>query len=291
MRKTVRLLFEILLFLSIYHLWRELTKRRSRLPEGSAFPNFDGDRISVPSPVDLNVDSIDDFVDWIAATPVGDAQRIRDQVALAAKDEEVLDALTQNLFDFPIVDLGRHLLLLSIIGELRNPRAAEPLIRFIKLPGATYGLLGSDAGREIRASRQSRDASLLDGSSALQARAVEMLAYLNTPHALQEALKMASDHISRAVRVAAIDAYLFNHGDSAEAAARLKEAIQGEDRKFVGLARRFRGMDVSQFDASIAAFYRNYSAEHPPVPEISANLAKETPSGKRIRRGSSARHI
>jgi len=291
MRKTVRFLFAILLFFGGYYLWRELTKRHSRSPEGSAFPNFYGGRIPAPSPVDLNVDSIDDFVGWVAATPVGDAQLIRDQVALAAKNEEVLDALIQHLFHFPIVDFGRHLLLLSIIGEVRNSRAIEALLRFIRLPGATFGLLGSDAGKEARASRRPRDASLLDGSSALQARAVEMLAYLNTPHALEETLKIASNHTSRAVRVAAMDAYLFNHQDSADATARLQEAIQGEDRKFIGLARRFRGMDVSQFDASVATFYRNYPAERPPVPEASAAFSTEKPAGKGIRRGDADRHV
>jgi hypothetical protein len=229
-----------------------------------------------PRPVRLSSETVEEFIGWVAATPVGDAQRIRDQVALAAADEGTFDALIKELFKFPVADFGRHLLLLSVIGELKNSRAVEPLLRFIRLPAESLPLL-----RKVPEAGKENDVSLLEGSAALQARAVEMLAFLRSPQALEETLRIASEHTSTSVRAAAIDAYLFNHDDSHEATEQIIRIALLKDAHLVGLPRRSRNMDADVFNAKVASYYRNHPQEHPPIPGRIERIPKKGPSEKR----------
>jgi hypothetical protein len=119
----------------LYGTRRECMKRErqgSNIPQSSEPPKF------IPSfppssPIGLNADTVEDFVRWVAAVPVSEAQIIRDQIAKVRDNDSVLEALVSNLFQLPVTDFGRHQLLLSIIGELRNPKSVEHLVRFINI--------------------------------------------------------------------------------------------------------------------------------------------------------------
>lgn len=266
----------LLLFLIIF-LWRRKLLSGPQEPASLHPPRYIGPNPSPPVER-LRLDSVEEFLHWVAAVPVSQSQLIRDQVALAAADEAIVDALVEKLFQFPIWDFGRHLLLLSVLGEMRHSRAIEPLIRFLKL--STETMLPTQPAEMQDVTGKERDATLLDGSTALQARAVEMLAFLGTPRALQETLKIAADHPSLSVRIAAIDAYLFNHGDSSESIERIQEGIHDCDRKYVGLPRRTRDMNVDEFDAQVLAFYERYPKEVAPVPRGGLGISPEPPSEK-----------
>jgi len=58
---------------------------------------------------------------------------------------------------------------------------------------------------------------------------------------------VAQQHPSRAVRIAAIDAYMWNHGDTAEAAAHIYSALPESDHKYVTRPRFYRGMNREVF--------------------------------------------
>ena len=92
-----------------------------------------------------------------------------------------------------------------------------------------------------------------------------MLAFIRTPKALEQVLAIASAHGSRAVRIAALDAYIFNHDDSPEAIERARGAARSSEAKFVGLARRERDGNPHEFDAKVRAFYQRYPEECPPA--------------------------
>jgi len=79
-------------------------------------------------------------------------------------------------------------------------------------------------------------------------------------------LEIAASHPGAEVRIAAIDAYLFNHADSAEAKEGLARIVRAEERKLIGIPRFKRGMDVSQFDQLVTDFYRRYPEEMPQWP-------------------------
>jgi hypothetical protein len=225
-------------------------------------PKFDETTIpSIPS-VSLNANAVDAFVRWVAATPVSKAHLVRDAISVARGDDEVLGALVARLFELPVKDFGRHQILLSIIGELRRPEAVEPLMRFVNLPNTSV----LHAPRNDPGSGSYKTS--FDGSDALQARAVEMLTYLQTPEALKAVLTLASEHSSRAVRLAALNAFTFNHDDNPEAIERARAAARPDEAKFVGLARRSRDFDPVEFDAKVLAFYKRYPEENPPVPNF-----------------------
>jgi len=223
-------------------------------------PAFDPTTIRRAPTSPLDAQSIDAFLRWVAATPVSDTQAVRDAIAAARGDDEVARALVASLFELPVRDLGRHQMLLSIMGEMRRAEFAAPLVRFIgMLPGSiasdTSG--GAACGTCI---------SHLDAVAMLKSRAVEMLAYLATAEALQAVLSFASHHDSRAVRLAALDAYAFNHQDSPEALERARAAARRDEAKLVGLVRRTRDSDPAEFEAQVAAFYERHPEERPPAP-------------------------
>jgi hypothetical protein len=80
-------------------------------------------------------------------------------------------------------------------------------------------------------------------------------------------LSFASTHDSPTVRLAALDAYTYNHDDSPDAIERARAAALPQEAKFIGLPRRTRDSDPEQLAASVAAFYDQYPEERPPKPQ------------------------
>jgi hypothetical protein len=212
-----------------------------------------------PVPVALTVQTIDAFLVWAQTVPVAQRDVIVQQIAPAAGNDQVVDALTQRLLTFPVMDLGRHLMLLSTLGQMRNPRAIDPLIKFVSYTGPMFPPLPEAAGKE------STFVSVLDYRALLQARAAEMLAYIGG-RGLDATLDIAGKHATREVRIAAIDAYLFNQNDSEDARAALRRVVPAADAKLIGLPRRTKDMDRKTFDERVRAFYEQHPEEIPPVP-------------------------
>ncbi|MBD0712317.1 MULTISPECIES: hypothetical protein [unclassified Streptomyces] len=186
------------------------------------------------------------------------------------KDKALTDGLFRALEEQPVPDVGRHLMLLSTIGELGDASAAPRLESFV----------WSRAKLFPRANEAEGEDSLLNFDALLQARAAEMLSYLDTEEAARATLRIAADHPERAVRAAAIDAHLFNHGDSAEAVQEVMAVVRPEDRQLVGLTRLKGDMDPAEFERRVNAFYERYPEERPPVPHggPEAGAREEPPS-------------
>jgi hypothetical protein len=230
-------------------------------------PLFDPAMIRRAPAAKLDAQSIDRFVRWVAGTPVSNAQEVRDAVAAARTDDEAARALIAGLFDLPVRDVGHHQLLLSIIGEMRRPEFAEPLVKFIGLPA-------DSVVREAANDPARGDCiSHLDAAALLKVRAVEMLAYLRTAEALEAVLALASRHETRAVRLAALDAYTYNHEDSADAIDRARASARPDEAKLVGLPRFTQESDPAQFAAKVDAFYERYPEERPPAPHEAGRWA------------------
>lgn len=247
---------------------RRQTSLVSRTPLTLTPPAFDPTMISVP-PVTLGAGSIDTFVHWVAATPVAKAGLVKDAVLAARGNDEVVRALTVSLFDLPARDIGRHLMLLAVIGEMRRPEFVEPLVRFIGLAKERVVPERSDEPGDGVCT------SYLDAAAALQSRAVEMLAHLRTAEAFQAVLAFASQHESRAVRLAALDAFAFNNDDSPAAIDRARAAARPSEAKMVGVPRRTRDSDPREFEERVLAFYEQYPEERPPAPETDGGHTHE----------------
>jgi hypothetical protein len=227
--------------------------------EGLSKPPFVS-RESVASLPLFTAETIDEFLSRVGAIPHSQAADIRAAIARAATDQEVLEGLLKRLQTTPVTDVGRHLMILSILGELKSARAVEPLKEFIwnertLVPPQQPGEPGDTR------------TSFFNHDGALRARAAEMLAYIGGRDADVAVLEIAARHPGAEVRIAAIDAYLFNHADSAEAKEELAKFVRTEERKLIGIPRFKRGMDVRQFDQLVADFYRRYPEEIPQWPK------------------------
>jgi hypothetical protein len=186
--------------------------------------------------------------------------------------DEVLDTLIFKLFQLPVTDFGRHLLLISIIGELCHPKAVEPLIKFINTKGEHI----------VPSHRNNSDdkikTSFLDYSAALQARAVEMLAFIKTAESLTAVLHFVSNHSSLAVRLAAMDAFVYNHNDNIESIEKVRQVARADEVKMVGLTRFECNCDIKDFNTKLSTFYKNNKEEIPPIPK---HLLGEPPTERK----------
>jgi hypothetical protein len=204
----------------------------------------------------LDRDNLDSFIEWTAAVPIAGVETIRRRIAAARENQGVFAGLLDRLWDLPAADVSRHGLLLSIIGELRNPDAVQALSEFVWYSG-DMTLSRSEAAL--------RNCTFeINGTSMLKARATEMLAWISTEDAYAATRRIAVEHPDAVVRAAAVDAYMFNHGDSEEAANELRQIIEPGDEPLVGLPRLTRDTDREEFERRVLDFYDRYPNERPP---------------------------
>jgi len=209
----------------------------------------------------LTIDSVDAFLSNAAITPHSQTEIIRKEISRISKDPQIIDALAKQLLTLPVKNIDRHLMILATLGEMRNPEAIKPLVEFI----------WSDQPFTVESTAGKGDSistSFFNHTGALKARAVEMLAYIGTKEAYQATLEVIAKHVGAEVRIAAIDAFLFNHQDSLEAKAELAKVVLADETKLIGIPRWTNGMNIAEFDARAAEFYRLYPEEQPPVPTI-----------------------
>lgn len=249
----------------------------AKMPLASEPPVFDPAMIQRAPKINLDARSIDAFMRWVAATPGANVQDVRDAIAAACTDDEVARALIANLFTLPTSDIGQHLLLLSIIGEMRQRAFFEPLVQFIGLPA------NSIVGEVSNQHACGTCISYIDAAALLKARAVEMLAWLRTAEAFEAVLGFARYHESRVVRLAAIDAYTYNHEDSPDALERVREVARRDEAKLVGLPRFTRDSDPAQFAERMAAFYEQHPEDLPPAPHIARGAIERVPQPRSSR--------
>jgi hypothetical protein len=210
--------------------------------------------------------------------PISQKQTIRQQIAAAAADSRVVDALTNRLLKFPVTDHTRHLMILSTLGEIRSPRAIPSLKQFIWYDKDMFSEVASGPSTGVKT-------SYFYPTHALQSRAVEMLAYIGSEEALAATREVAAKHPGEEVRIAAINAYLYNQGDSEKAIAEISQVVDSNDRKFVGLARRTGDMSLGEFEKKVQAYYEKYPSERPPEPAVAKQGRVQIEGGKPVPRG------
>jgi hypothetical protein len=168
-------------------------------------------------------------------------------------------------------DHTRALLVLSILGELRDRGAGRRcLSEVVRSEAPVKGPVERESGRVLGA----------ESLEALQAKAVDGLAYLRVDSADQEVLEIAASHPSRAVRAEAVEAFLWNHGDSEQARRLLKDMLPPGDEILLRRLRREDGETAASFDFKITGFIKDYPDLQPPslVPACIPNRPNETPS-------------
>jgi hypothetical protein len=203
------------------------------------------------------------FLDWLGGAQASEMEEARGAIQRAGDNEQVLLALTREVERTELVDSTRALVALALIGEMRTPPAVLVLVRFVNRPFPTQGsVVDGQIVEQVRLAK-------------LQAKAVQGLAYANTPISNAAVKKVIKEHPSRAVRAEAINSYLWNHGDSEEAKQELIYSVRPEDKLLLDRVRRSTE-SPEEFNRKLTAFLQKHPEAIAPIP-IQTSQPSPTP--------------
>jgi hypothetical protein len=194
-----------------------------------------------------------DFVVWAGRTTAADADVLRGKLAEGRNDAEAVGALAAHVSAAP--DHSQALVALALLGEMRSPHALQHLKRIANAP--LPKVKPRDDGEQPE----------LDAAEMLATKAVDGLGYLGTPEADAEVLAIAGGHASRIVRAEAVDAYLYNHGDTAEARAAVAAVLKPGDQALIDRFRPVAGESPADEQARFSAWLARHPEAMPPAPE------------------------
>jgi hypothetical protein len=207
--------------------------------------------------------AVEDFLAWAGASTTAQREDGRLEIAAAAGNRDIVEALWQEIAAARARDHSRALLALSVLGEMRSPHGFGHLRDFIHLPlppQSTTLLEGEDPAQTALAT--------------LQAKAVAGLAYLNTAESNGEVFWAVGQHASRIVRAEAIRTYLMNHDNSADARATLRKYVRKGEEIFLDRPQRNSGDRAAVFNARLQQYLKAHPELAPPVPERSTDSAE-----------------
>lgn len=210
--------------------------------------------VPAAEPVALSASSVDAFLAFAGRSGSAQRERVREMIAAARRERGVVDGLFERFERDRDADFGAALLTLSVIGELRSPDALDRLERLVweELPEVGEVGHGSLGRRDL--------------VEMFQSKAAEAIAYMATEESDARVLRVIREHQSAAVRSAAVDAFLFNHGDSEQARRQVSEVLRQEDAAFVDRVRHARSMGREDFNAGLTRFYALHREEVAPEP-------------------------
>ena len=199
---------------------------------------------TLPLPPPRDRDDIDRFLGELSTVGVEHVDAIRAMFAGYEARSELAGLFNSALGDRPCEDVGRLLFLLSAVGELAETSSLEFLHQLVWEPDDRL-LPPNPDDEDAPADRQ---CCMFPTSGVIQARAVEMFAWIATTREDDRLLRVVREHPSTVTRLAAADAYLFAHGDAVEALERVMNEARPTDRNGIGVPRLVRGCDREHFD-------------------------------------------
>jgi hypothetical protein len=231
------------------------------------------DGLNIPMPVypvfPLNTGTVDAFIAWTQQIPKIEYPDLKNQIDIARRSTEagtIHDMLVDRL-QVLSDSAGVKFTILSLIGELADPRAVDVLRTFINRPiPASTTSASTSQPNQPKPHTGPGFAGLVE---MLEARAAIALGAVGSTAALQTLLDVAGQHPSTLVRSTAADAYLFKMGDSAEAKKTLGARLSADDQRFLYRARATADGDPGQFDAQVRAFYKRFPEDLPPPAQFS----------------------
>lgn len=198
---------------------------------------------TLPLPPPRSEADLHDLVLTIGSAPSGEREWVREAIAGLREDSILLELIEKSLADRPVHELGFTMTLMSITGELRNTRSLEVLSNLMW--AATSDLLGP--------SEHANDGCVFDPGGMIQARAVEMFAWIAAGSRDDEILRVVAEHPDRAARLAAADSFLYNLDDGEEALRRVMNYARPEDQAQIGVPRFVRTASAGEFDRRLLA--------------------------------------
>jgi hypothetical protein len=180
---------------------------------------------------------------------------IAEVVAGLRRQPGAVEALARQYRQLPAEALEQRLVVLGILGEMKRSDAVAQLREVVWVP-----LPPAESQPEKLTAR--------DLEEMVQVKAVQGLAFLKTPQADAAVREVIANHEALHVRVSAIDAYMWNHGDRAETAAELYRMLPAELHPYVERPRFHGGQDREEFTRRLRAWQEKWGT--PPQSEPSS---------------------
>ena len=196
------------------------------------------------------------FVDWAGASLPEEHEDGRKALDAARDNQDVVKAFTEEITKAQRTDHSRALLALSLLGEMRSPTAEEFFRQFVNQPFPEGGTR-TEEGEILQQTEL----------ATLQAKAIDGLAYLHSPHADEEVLAQVQKHPSIIVRSEAISAYLWNQKDKAAARRTLSQFVRKGEERYLDQITRVEGERASSFNPKLEAYLKAHPEVAPPNPE------------------------
>ena len=207
-------------------------------------------------------ESVQHFIDWASASYTSESEDVYKALSAARENRAIVEAFCGEVSRSVMSDYSRTLVTLGLLGAMKSPLGSECLVKFLHRPFPTQGTVIDGEVVEQTA------------MGMLQGKALDGLAFLRSPEGDKEVFWAVREHPSRVVRAEAINAYLWNHGDSAEAKATLSRYVRPDEKVFLDRVRRGEGEGAKQFNPKLDAFLK----EHPDL--VAPNPVKGTTERK-----------
>ncbi|HEV2846651.1 MAG TPA: hypothetical protein VG477_17485 [Thermoanaerobaculia bacterium] len=160
-----------------------------------------------------------------------------------------VEAMARQYRQLPAEAIEQRLMVLGILGEMQRPEAVAQLREVVWAP-----LPFADSHHPEKLTAR-------DLEEMVQVKAVQGLAYLKTPQADAAVREVIAKHETLHVRVSAIDAYMWNHGDRPETAAELYRLLPEELHPYVERPRFHRGQNREEFTRRLIAWQEKWGAQ------------------------------
>lgn len=180
------------------------------------------------------------ILEELRAARGSDRESAEAAIAALALQPRIVDALSSRYAAIAPDSYVERRLVVGVMGALRRPDA---LGRLVQLAMAPLPPAPQKPKTHVVTRRTEEE--------MVEARAVDGIAYLRTPAAFAAVRQIALQHESRFVRIEAIDAYLWNHGDSPEAIRELRSLVPAAERRYVGMPRFAPGTDAAEFSQKL----------------------------------------
>lgn len=171
----------------------------------------------------------------IFMSPVKDCKRTSETIQLLKKQPNIVPAFVDYYISLPRTEYDYRLFTIQVLGDLRHLEALVvlQLIAWQPLP---------------KAEPMPEGFSTRDFEEMIQINAVHGIAYLRTSRAYDVIIDIMNKHESKAVRIAAINSYMWNRGDSKEEAKKLYKILPTDLYPYIDQPRFHRNMDTKEFN-------------------------------------------
>lgn len=189
------------------------------------------------------------LVELRRATPT-EMPDVRTAIDALSQQPHAVEAIALFYDSLKPNDFDRRTTTIQVLGELRSVQAA-PFLRRV-------------AWEELPAQPPARDVSTRDLKEILQTQAVYGIGFLRTPEAFEELTHIMQNHEARSVQIAAVESFMWNRGDTLEAATELYRILPVSLHPFVERPRFQRGMNVYLFNDRVDRWQKRWATSESP---------------------------